>query len=62
MYRKIAVDAPHIGFAQLDDLLEDRVRMARAGIFGIDQNRHSAIVVFPAWPLPEGVTRPGSPA
>ena len=46
MYRKIAVDAPHIGFAQLDDLLEDRVRMARAGIVGIDQNRQTLRLWF----------------
>ena len=35
--REIAVVAPHIGFAKLDDLLEDRVLMARAGIVGVER-------------------------
>ena len=39
--REIAVDAPHVGFAQLDDLVEDRLGVLRAGVVDVDQDREA---------------------
>ena len=41
---EVAVDVPHVGLAQLDDLVEDRLRVLHAGVVvGVDQDRDARV-------------------
>ena len=39
--REIAVDPSHVGLAELDDLVEDRLCIARRGVVRVDEHRET---------------------